>query len=299
MTKLINSCGIYLDWDNIWGGILDFLSIKYDPTNPPPLTISQKQLIEKFVAELPIIVAELPIKLHENLPDIRFIKAFADFDRLPYANSFSPSITEMLYNAEIEPHPSFVKAGRVKLKDASDRTLILEVIEDIFFTDKTIDCVVIGSGDVDFYPLVTFIREHSNKKVSLLSFSKGLSHFYNKISYLVKDGIYMFDDMMSHHKVLSLPQPKTETVATPEAKIETDYDQFKNKLLGGIKNWQTNKGSDVKTGLVVNSWIPRWGLNLTMEQIEGYFNRLKEENIIDIIPPNPAKPLQGTIKIIF
>lgn len=291
MTKLINSCGVYLDWDNIWGGILDFLSIKYDPANPTPLITNQKQLIENFVAEL-------PIKLHANLPDIRFIKAFADFDRLPYANSFSPSITSMLYNAEIEPHPSFVKAGKVKLKDASDRTLMLEVIEDIFFTDKTIDCVIIGSGDVDFYPLVTFIREHSDKKVSMLTFRNGLSHFYNKISYLAKDGIYMIDDMMSHHKVLSILQPEIVTVATAEVEPTIEYEQFKNKLLNGIKNWQNNKGSDVKTGLVVNSWLPRWGLNLTIEQIELYFNRLKDEKIIDIIPPNLAKPLQGTIKII-
>jgi hypothetical protein len=294
MAKLINSCGIYLDWDNIWGGILDFLSIKYDPAHPAPLVSNQRRQIENFVNEL-------PMKLHEALPDIRFIKAFADFDRLPYANSFSPSITSMLYNAEIEPHPSFVRAGKVKLKDASDRTLMLEVIEDIFFTDKTIDCVIIGSGDVDFYPLVTFIREHSDKKVSILTFRNGLSHFYYKISYLTKDGIHMFDDMMSHHKTLPLSEPHTAIepkIVEPEAlEGEQIYERFKNKLLTGIKNWTSNKGQHVRTGLVVNSWLPKWQLILTTEQVENYFERLKSEGIIEIIPINPQKPLQGVIKL--
>lgn len=272
MQKPVNSCGIYLDFDNIWGGILDFLSIKYDPQSPTPLTPAQKNQVEQFISEL-------PSNLNSILPDIRFMKAFADFDRLPYAASFSPSITSILYNSEIEPHPSFVKAGKVKLKDASDRTLMLEIIEDVFFTKKGIDCVVIGSGDVDFYPIMTFLREHSDKKVSVLAFRHGFSSFYSKISYIAKDGTHMIDDIMSHLKAT----PVTVSVpAVAPTQQEDKFEKFKAALLKGVRNWESSKNEAVRTGLVISSWIPRWGITLTPEEIEGYFKRLKDDKVIDM-----------------
>jgi hypothetical protein len=301
MAKLIESCGIYLDWDNIWGGLLDFLHIKYDPKGATPLSADQKRQIEKFISDL-------PIKLHKVLPDIRFIKAFADFDRLPYANSLSPSITHLLYNAEMEPHPSFVKAGKTTLKDASDRTLMLETIEDVFFTQKTIDCIVIGSGDVDFYPFIQFIREHSNKSVSLISFRKTLSSFYSNISYFPKEGIHILEDLMSDHKTLMFPEKTdtpteatTEEISLPRENIDGDeilYQKFKEELIKGVTNWNRKKEQDVKTGLVVNSWLSRWDLSLTLDQFDSFLQRMKDEKKIDIIPTNPNKPLQGKIKLI-
>lgn len=298
MEKLISSCGIYLDWDNIWGGILDFISIKVNHKNPIILTQSQKKIMEDFIYVF-------SRKLHETQPDVRYIKAFADFDSLPYANNFYPSITNILHNSEIEPFPSFVRAGKTKFKNTSDTSLILEVIEDIFFTKKLIDHVIIASGDIDFYPLFTFIREHSDKKVYISSFKKSLNSYYKKISYLNKEaGIIFIDDLMSSYSFSSLPLSEETEVAKmaekePELSTVPDmYDTFKSKLLKGIQNWMKSKSKEVKTGLVIGSWLPRWELSITVETANDYLKRMKDEGVIDIISTNPQNPLQGTVKII-
>ncbi|MBI5195939.1 MAG: hypothetical protein HZA10_06425 [Nitrospirae bacterium] len=131
MDKLSKRCGIYLDWDNIWGGILSFFEIKVEknPTKRKPLEAPLKEKIKTFLGEF----SEKIYKNSQLDEEIRYIKAFADFDRLPHASDFNPSITNLLHNAGIEPFISFVTAGGFKIKDASDRSLILEVIEDVFF----------------------------------------------------------------------------------------------------------------------------------------------------------------------
>jgi uncharacterized LabA/DUF88 family protein len=306
MNDLIKSCGVYLDWDNIWGGILHFFSIRVDPQHPITLTQNQKNQIEQFIT----IFSH---KLHESQSDVRYIKAFADFDRLPYANTFSPSVTNILHNAEIEPFPSFVRAGKFALKDASDRSLMLEVVEDIFFAKKIIDCVIIASGDVDFYPLITFVREHSEKKICLLSFSRSLNSFYKTISYLKKDGgIILIDDLMSSHTFTTLPLPIESSIplegfemasgkaveSTSEESGDQIYISFKNQLIKTIKQWERNKQQSVKTGLVIRSWIPRWEPPLTIEAANIYLDRMQKEGLINITSINPDNPNQGIIKIL-
>lgn len=306
MNDLIKSCGVYLDWDNIWGGILHYFSIKVDPQHPIILTSNQKNQIEEFINVF-------SSKLHETQSDVRYIKAFADFDRLPYANTFSPSITNILHNAEIEPFPSFVRAGKFALKDASDRSLMLEVVEDVFFAKKIINCVIIASGDVDFYPLITFIREHSEKKICLLSFSKSLNSFYQTISYLKKDGgIILIDDLVSSHTFTSLPlvteplAPLAEDKITNGKDVGTEgsqddnqiYISFKDQLIKNIKRWERNKQQSVKTGLIIRSWIPHWQPPLTVKSANNYLARMQDEGLIEIVSINPENPTQGTIKVL-
>lgn len=290
MDKLSKHCGIYLDWDNIWGGILSLFEIKVekDPTKRKPLESPQKEKIKTFLGEF----SEKLYQSSQLEEEIRYIKAFADFDRLPHVIDFNPSITNLLHNAGIEPFISFVTAGGLKIKDASDRSLILEVIEDVFFSKKPIDTIIIASGDVDFYPLAAFIREHSEKRVRFLSFKNRLSDFYKNLPALKNELIFIENIMGNSLETL------TKTLELPmEPEEKSKYELFKSRLVYSIKSWKEKKGKDVKTGLVISSWLPKWELTISIEEANIYLKKLIDEGVIEIISDNPVSSLNGTIRI--
>lgn len=288
MDKQIKHCGIYLDWDNIWGGILTLLEIKVvkDINKRKPLESNQKEKIKTFMSEFSSKLCQSP-QLGE---EIRYIKAFADFDRLPHAVDFNPSISSLLHNSGIEPFISFVNAGGMKIKDASDRSLILEVIEDVFFSKKPIDTVIIASGDVDFYPLAAFIREHSDKRVRILSFKNRMSDFFKNLPSLRNELIFIEDIMGDAINKI------TEPLELPlETAASGNYELFKNRLVSGIKKWKEKKGAEVKTGLIINSWLPKWEISISAEEANAFLKKLIEDNIIEIKADNPDLPLNGII----
>jgi len=59
-----------------------------------------------------------------------------------------------------------------------DISLTLEVVNDLVLKRIPLDAVVLFSGDIDFYPLISWMREHTGKDVFLISFLDGLKKAY-------------------------------------------------------------------------------------------------------------------------
>lgn len=285
-----NRCGVYLDWDNIWGGILDLLGIivAKDESKRTSLSKPQKAKIEEFIRKFASDICDSPLIADET----RYIKAFADFDRVPHAKEFTPSLTDQLHNCGIEPLISFVRARGQKIKDASDRSLILEIIEDVFFSKKQINTIIIASGDVDFYPLLAFVREHSDKRICILTFKNRVSHFYEQLPSLRND-IFFIEDLMELDKFKIEPETEPE-LPLEEVSEDANYKSFKDNLIEGLTLWN-KKGLKAKTGLIVKSWAPRWAIPISPKKINEFFEKLISEDIIQIEPDKAESPLNGTI----
>jgi len=165
---------IYLDFDNIYGGLLDFLNIKAKDEKPTELQfLVFKEALKCLINSLSIVFPERA----------KYIKAFAEYENLPHGNRFKPNISAFLYNLGVKPVNPFVaySTGSGKGKNASDIALSLEVVSDILVKRNPIDLVIIASGDIDLYPLVSWIREYTDKEVFIASFEKRLNSIYKQV----------------------------------------------------------------------------------------------------------------------
>lgn len=165
---------IYLDFDNIYGGLLDFLDIKAKGENPTELQL------KIFQEVLKCLINSLSIVFPERA---KYIKAFAEYENLPHKNSFKPNIPAFLYNLGVRPINPFVAYSKDsgKGKNASDIALSLEVVSDILIKKNPIDIIIIATGDIDLYPLVSWLREYTDKEIFMASFEKRLNNIYKQV----------------------------------------------------------------------------------------------------------------------
>ena len=294
--------GVYVDFDNVWGGILRFLSIdpkkrekKYKVSG---LTLSEKKcfqdILENVLPQLFYKYIANHFSLYEKdvgnaklkLGEVRYVKAFSTFSKLPFHNIVG-NVPAMLHKYGIEPFNSFLAKDE---KDASDRALILEVIEDVFFNKVPVDHVVIVGGDIDFYPLFSFFYEHSDKDIYIASFRNSLSQDYFRIP-LTNGKVIVLDDLP-----LS-PFEDSKTVKDlfkekyMQLKIEerNRYDEFKKHLIQKYKE-ALSQGKKLRTGFFIKE-----GKFNTME-INIFIEQMKNEKMIEIHPDNEREtPLNGEI----
>ena len=163
--------GIYIDFDNLIGGFKANLHVKREEELIPFQRRFIPVLLKKFLQAL-----GLP---NSNQPP-RFKKVFAEYHNLPFKNLLRPQPFVFLNNIGITPINPFVigSGGKNKNKNASDISLTLEVVNDVILKNIPIDAIVLFSGDIDFYPLISWIREHTEKNVYLISFSDRLKKNY-------------------------------------------------------------------------------------------------------------------------
>ncbi len=73
------------------------------------------------------------------------------------------------------------------------------------------------------------------------------------------------------------------------------YDFFKRNLIQSIIQWNQSQRI-VKTGLVIKSWVNNWGIfKIDSSIINDFFEKMINENLIEIKPTNPKNPLDGEI----
>lgn len=296
-----NNIGIYLDFDNIWGGILRKLEI--DAKDRQEHSISLHPIEVKVFKDILSSLGKflywgLKLKFSSYSDEygsdvyakVRYIKAFAVFSKLPFANKIG-DVQTILHNSGIEPISSFIAK---EVKDASDRVLILEVIEDIFFNKLPIDTVIIGSGDIDFYPFVSFFYEHSDKELYLLSFKEEVSSLYKQIPLTSQKVLPMEDlevgDSLSFKDFL---KEKKEELSRG---ITSELERFKKLFISKFLEEERER-QEIKTGLVVRWWRKEWlkqGINFSSEEINYFLYLLKKGKIIDI--EKEGAPLRGKIK---
>ncbi|MBI5195938.1 MAG: hypothetical protein HZA10_06420 [Nitrospirae bacterium] len=125
-----------------------------------------------------------------------------------------------------------------------------------------------------------------------LSFKNRLSDFYKNLPAL-KNELIFIENLMGNSLDLF-----TKTLELPlETEEKPKYELFKSRLMYSIKSWKEKKEKDVKTGLVIRSWLPKWELTISTEEANIYLKKLIDESIIEIQPDNPIEHLNGIIKI--
>ena len=276
----MNTCAVYIDFDNFWNGILAQVNAFSYNVLPDVLKDSIRDFLKNFATEWynGVMIKQLAsqtedhflgLELRSAIYKARYIKAFADFSALPKQNEVfsttlgSLGIIQFLHNIGIEPFSPFVRSASKRVKDASDRALILEIVEDIFFQKRSLDAIIIISGDADYYPLISFLKEHSNIQIYVCSFKDRISTLY-KSNPMINRNVLLIDTFISF-KTFSEKIQKIKTgLQLPVAKaeppdIESLYSEFKENLIKGVKLWNKNHpGKPVTSGLVLTSWCPRW-----------------------------------------
>jgi hypothetical protein len=295
--------GVYLDFDNIWGGLLRELGI--DPKERkqknygliPTEIETIKELLKNFLSDfLYSGLRELFSQSDIGKPgkvQVRYVKAFAVFSKLPFAVQIG-DIQNLLHNFGTEPFPSFIAQNT---KDASDRILILEVIEDVFFNRLPIDTVVIGSGDIDFYPLVSFFYEHSDKNLYILSFKNSLNSLYKELP-LTKSKILDINDLKNEYsKFCNILMDRKKEL---KENINEEYEKFK-KLFSEKFLEAQEEGRKIKTGLLFSKWLKDWkqlGYKFDNNEVNLFLDYLQKEELIEIKPDNESTPLNGEITML-
>jgi len=296
---------VYLDFDNIYGGCLDYLGIKAKEPISPLQGIIFSQVLECFLSKIPSL---LPCG------ECAFIKAFAEYENLPHSKVFKPGIQIFLHNIGIKPISPFVSSGKRKNKNASDIALTLEVVNDLIIKGIPVDSVIICSGDIDFYPLISWIREHTNKHVYIMSLSKRTSQVYNRVfDFSNSDRLIWLDDLLTgcfrnileekvdnlkvyssdkgiewfKGKVRNLLPDKYDSIkdigqGKPDEQIKTDLEceEFKKKVLEGLKSW-LKKNEYASTGLIITNWFPKWNLDLDEEEANECLKELIENRAFE------------------
>ena len=301
--------GVYLDFDNIWGGLLRELEIDPDERRKKGIGLLSEEisLLKKILKEiLPLVFYEGIARrftftshiLHKNYLEevgesgqVRYVKAFAVFSKLPFGDQIG-DVQTILHNSGIEPFPSFIAKNT---KDASDRSLILEVVEDIFFNRLPIDVVIIGSGDVDFYPLVSFFYEHSDKSLYILSFRNSKSSLYGEIP-LTMAKLINIEDLQTGGKSLEQVLIREKGIILKE--INRKFQKFKELFFENYRTY-TGQNKEIKTGLVVRTWRRQWKekeqIVFTESEINYFLDQLQNKGIIKVEPTDPDFPLRGKI----
>ncbi len=296
---------IYLDFDNIYGGCLDYLGIKAKEPISPLQGVMFSQVLECFLSKIPSLLPR---------GECAFIKAFAEYENLPHSKAFKPGIQIFLHNIGIKPISPFVSSGKRKNKNASDIALTLEVVNDLIIKGIPVDSVIICSGDIDFYPLISWIREHTNKNIYIMSFSKRTSRVYNKVfDFSDSERLIWLDDLLTScfknileervgnlkgyssdkglewfkEKVWNLIPEKYDSIkdigqGKPDKPIKTDgeCEKFKKKVLEGLKSW-LRKNEYASTGLIITNWLPRWNLDLDEEEANKCLKELIESGDLE------------------
>ncbi len=189
---ICNRIGMYIDFDNYYAGLLDMIENVYYLNDEKVYKEIEKEL-DKNIHDL-LNKIENPFKdnnKNEQKNNIVYAKAFSDFNRLPYNESIN--IIDILHKNGIKTFYPYVR----KNKDMSDRALIINVIEDIFFKQKesnNIDTLILLTGDIDYLPLLDFLIEYSKINFYLLTFKNRYSLAYKDIFYM-RDKIIFIDDL--------------------------------------------------------------------------------------------------------
>ena len=208
--------GLYIDFDNFWNSILDLV------TEIRKRDEKDKNIMNNIENKFNEILDNLLSNLKQKNLEIKFIKAYADFNNLPYSNVIN--IIDMLHKKGIKTIHPYVRGN----KDMSDRALIIGVIDDLFFNEN-VDSIFILTGDIDYLPLFDFISSKTEKEFFLISFENRFNNAYKEIFYL-ENKIVFLDEILS--------------ISSKSLECEKKLDIFKEFL--ETKKLDINKGINYK-----------------------------------------------------
>ena len=180
--------------------------------------------------------------------------------------------------------------------------------------------MVIATCDIDLYPLIVWLKEHTGLPIILATFRERVNSIYfstlrnneilyfdfqiekaikNSIHYLLNDKLETVKQIIKSEDLNYLKRfhdsknpydsilykweldeflEKLGTNSPQSQNIEANYEKFKTKLLKALLSW-IDRDREVKTGLIIGSWLPRWNLNISTEEANEYLKRFIEEEL--------------------
>ena len=299
---------VYVDLDNIYGGVLDKLGIRLSQAK---LSVFQRELLKRVMSYFITLMerklfltSDFEILKVENEQDYICIsfKTFAVYEKLPHANIvFQPSFQSFLHTLGATPINPFVDSKR---KNAADIALILEVIEDVVIKKIPADSVMVCTGDSDLYPLISWLKMHTGKEIIISGFGGRVNRIYSQTpvvnrkvlldAYLEKavnkvvkkiidkgDLRNFKDEDLNFVEKLSILEDNLKSSLINYIKKTRDsepednykYRKFKEKLLKALKSW-LSKNDYASTGVVINSWLPRWKLDIDVAEANQYLKKI-------------------------
>ena len=245
----INNMALFCDFENIALGVRDAKFSKFD--------------IDKVLERL-LLKGSIVVK-----------KAYCDWDRY---KAFKGPMHEASFELIEIPHL------RISGKNSADIRMVVDAL-DLCYTKSHVDAFVIISGDSDFSPLVSKLRENNKTVIGV-----GVKNSTSDLLIANCDEFIFYDDLVreipvkrrSTAKKTAAKPTADSTVIEPEATPKTDDDRQQEALdliLQTIEALGAERGEDGKIwGSMVKQALKRRkpGFN---ESYYGFrsFNKLLEE----------------------
>ncbi|ADU97512.1 PIN domain-containing protein [Thermovibrio ammonificans] len=245
---------IYVDFDNIYGALLSIYQMA-PGKDRNELSPFQAQLLKLLIPEF--------LKLLKNgiiftgggediYQDSRCIKIFAEYHNLPYQARISPPLTHIVQEVGAVTHNPFIPSSKKgKGKNAADVALVLSVIEDLLIKRIPVDAVVIATCDIDLYPAIRWLKEHTGLSIILASFEGRINSIYLRT---LNSGEIWFLNDGDENRDYTIRTLKNGLSAYLNLIENGDINAYPNdkdlKYLEGLKNIVTEKVS-LKSELVV------------------------------------------------
>jgi uncharacterized protein (TIGR00288 family) len=134
-------------------------------------------------------------------------KAYCDWDRY---KEFKPVMHEAAFELIEIPHT------RQSGKNSADIRMVVDAL-DLCYTKEHIDTFVIISGDSDFSPLVSKLRENAKTVIGI-----GVKNSTSDLLIGNCDEFIFYDDLVRHQKATRKPRKKPAAKKAPEKKEAKD-----------------------------------------------------------------------------
>ena len=221
----ITNMAMFCDFENVALGVRD---AKYAP-------FEIKKVLERLLLKGSIVVK----------------KAYCDWDRY---KEFKATMHEAAFELIEIPHV------RQSGKNSADIRMVVDAL-DLCYTKAHVDTFVIISGDSDFSPLVSKLREN-NKYVIGIGVKDSTSDLLsaNCDEFIFYDDLVRVQEAKKKQAAKKVPaKVKAETAKQPEAKVEDDKKQeAMDFLVETVEGLISERGSDEKIwGSMVKTTMQR------------------------------------------
>ncbi|MEQ8233996.1 MAG: NYN domain-containing protein [Gammaproteobacteria bacterium] len=194
---LHRNLALFCDFENVALGVRDAKYARFDI----------KRVLERLLVKGSIVVK----------------KAYCDWDRY---KEFKAPMHEAAFELIEIPH------ARQSGKNSADIRMVVDAL-DLCYTKSHVDTFVIISGDSDFSPLVSKLRENAKTVIGV-----GVKNSTSDLLIANCDEFIFYDDLVRQDETKKRsrrrPARKSETKETAKAKSETPEDKAEDRLQGAI-----------------------------------------------------------------
>ena len=230
---------LFCDFENIALGVRD--------TKLPPFDINK--VLERLLLKGSIVVK----------------KAYCDWDRY---KDFKHTMHEAAFELIEIPHV------RQSGKNSADIRMVVDAL-DLCYTKSHVDTFVIISGDSDFSPLVSKLRENNKVVIGI-----GVKDSTSNLLSANCDEFIFYDDLVRDQKIIRKPALKKPTVVKIDKIIKVDKvikdsnetNENKEGKEGNKENKEGKEGKDLKANIKQQE-----ALDFIIETVEGLTKERGEE----------------------